>query len=130
MSTSTMVNSTIAGGIERVRYARWRTVLVWGIALALFVLAVGMRLYHLGLPFDRDGYDEGVYWQSLRAMSAGHTLYQQIFYSQFSLDLRSLVAHSGRDGSALHCYPCWACWVHSCWVKRLAAVLARSWHSY
>ena len=27
-------------------------------------------------------YDEGVYWQSLRAMSAGHHLYRQIFYSQ------------------------------------------------
>jgi len=41
-----------------------------------------MRLYHLGLPFDRDGYDEGVYWQTLRSMSAGNTLYKQIFYSQ------------------------------------------------
>jgi 4-amino-4-deoxy-L-arabinose transferase-like glycosyltransferase len=41
-----------------------------------------MRLHDLGLPFDRDGYDEGVYWQSLRAMAAGHALYQQIFYSQ------------------------------------------------
>jgi len=82
MSTSTVVNSSIAGGIGQTRYTRWRTVLVWGIALVLFILAIGMRLYHLGLPFDRDGYDEGVYWQSLRAMSAGHTLYQQIFYSQ------------------------------------------------
>ncbi len=82
MSTSTMLNSTMVGGIGQVRYARWRAVLVWGVALALFFLAVGTRLYHLGLPFDRDGYDEGVYWQSLRAMSAGHTLYQQIFYSQ------------------------------------------------
>src|SRR5207237_4823590 len=41
-----------------------------------------MRLYQLDLPFDRDSYDEGVYWQSLRAMSVGHALYSSIFYSQ------------------------------------------------
>ena len=49
---------------------------------ALLALAVWMRLYNLGQPFDHDGYDEGVYWQTLRSMSAGYTLYQQIFYSQ------------------------------------------------
>jgi 4-amino-4-deoxy-L-arabinose transferase-like glycosyltransferase len=48
-----------------------------------------MRLYDLGLPFDRDSYDEGVYWQSLRAMSAGHPLYSQVFYSQPPLFLLS-----------------------------------------
>ena len=41
-----------------------------------------MRLYNLAAPFDRDGYDEGVYWQSLRAMQAGGSLYHTIFYSQ------------------------------------------------
>lgn len=50
--------------------------------VALFALGGWMRLHYLGLPFDYDGYDEGVYWQSLRAMSAGHTLYQQVFYAQ------------------------------------------------
>ncbi len=51
---------------------------------ALFFLGIGvwMRLRNLGLPFDRDGYDEGVYWQSLRAMGSGYHLYQNIFYSQ------------------------------------------------
>ena len=49
---------------------------------ALIIIAIGMRLYHLGVPFDRDGYDEGVYWQTLRSMSAGNILYKQIFYSQ------------------------------------------------
>jgi 4-amino-4-deoxy-L-arabinose transferase-like glycosyltransferase len=64
------------------RYPRWQTMLFWGVILALVVVAVGMRLYQLGVPFDRDSYDEGVYWQTLRAMSAGHALYGDIFYSQ------------------------------------------------
>ena len=34
--------------------------------------------------------DEGVYWQSLRAMSAGYHLYSQIFYSQPPLFLISI----------------------------------------
>lgn len=49
-----------------------------------------MRLHQLGLPFDRDGYDEGVYWQSLLALSDGHSLYSQVFYSQPPLFLWSL----------------------------------------
>src|SRR5205807_5446057 len=60
----------------------WLTLLFWVAIVALFAIAIGMRLYQLGLPFDRDGYDEGVYWQSLRAMGAGHALYRDIFYSQ------------------------------------------------
>jgi 4-amino-4-deoxy-L-arabinose transferase-like glycosyltransferase len=62
--------------------ANWQTVLLWGAVVVLVAIAVGMRLYHLGLPFDRDSYDEGVYWQTLRSMSAGNTLYRQIFYTQ------------------------------------------------
>lgn len=50
--------------------------------IALFTLACCMRWYTLGVPFDRDSYDEGVYWQSLRSLAQGHTLYTQIFYSQ------------------------------------------------
>ena len=61
---------------------RQQTVLFWGVLVALLAIAFGMRLYGLGLPFDRDGYDEGVYWQTLLSMRAGYTLYQQIFYSQ------------------------------------------------
>ena len=62
--------------------SNWQSIVFWGVVLALIVISIGMRLYHLGLPFDRDGYDEGVYWQTLRSMSAGNILYQQIFYSQ------------------------------------------------
>ena len=63
-------------------YSNRQSIFFWGVVLALIVIAIGMRLYHLGLLFDRDGYDEGVYWQTLRSMSAGNTLYKQIFYSQ------------------------------------------------
>lgn len=61
---------------------RWQRALFWGVLIALLAIAIGMRLYGLGLPFDRDSYDEGVYWQTLLSMHAGYTLYQQIFYSQ------------------------------------------------
>ncbi len=64
------------------QYSNRQNLLFWGVVVALVVIAIGMRLYHLGLPFDRDGYDEGVYWQTLLSMSAGNTLYKQIFYSQ------------------------------------------------
>ena len=60
----------------------WQNILFGLAALVLFALGIWMRIHKLYLPFDRDGYDEGVYWQSLRAMSGGHALYQQIFYSQ------------------------------------------------
>ncbi|MBE3561451.1 MAG: glycosyltransferase family 39 protein [Ktedonobacteraceae bacterium] len=49
---------------------------------AIFAANAWLHMRNLGLPFDLDSYDEGVYWQSLRAMSAGHLLYRDIFYSQ------------------------------------------------
>jgi 4-amino-4-deoxy-L-arabinose transferase-like glycosyltransferase len=61
---------------------RKQNMLFWGALAALLAVAVGMRLYGLGLPFDRDGYDEGVYWQTLLSMRLGYPLYQHIFYSQ------------------------------------------------
>lgn len=61
---------------------RKQNMLFWGALAALLAIAVGMRLYGLGLPFDRDGYDEGVYWQTLLSMRLGYPLYQHIFYSQ------------------------------------------------
>lgn len=82
MSTSTSLGEVALKQKEKNRRTRWPTILFWLVVVALFAAAIGMRLYGLGLPFDRDGYDEGVYWQSLRAMSAGHALYSDIFYSQ------------------------------------------------
>ena len=63
-------------------YSNWQNIIFWSAVVALIIIAIGMRFYHLGVPFDRDGYDEGVYWQTLRSMSAGNILYKQIFYSQ------------------------------------------------
>ncbi len=60
----------------------WQNILFALAALALLGIGIWTRMHKLDLPFDRDSYDEGVYWQSLRAMSGGQTLYQQIFYSQ------------------------------------------------
>lgn len=71
-----------ASHISAKRLPIWPNILVGIIVLACFAVGIWMRLHDLSLPLDRDGYDEGVYWQSLRAMSEGHPLYQQIFYSQ------------------------------------------------
>jgi 4-amino-4-deoxy-L-arabinose transferase-like glycosyltransferase len=46
-------------------------------------------------------YDEGVYWQSLRAMSAGYHLYEQIFYSQPPLFLLSIYPFYKLFGSTI-----------------------------
>src|SRR5579863_8478015 len=82
MAANTISNERLnTGKVARVEHPRWQNVVLWSIVLALVVAAVAMRLYQLGVPFDRDGYDEGVYWQSLRAMGAGFSLYHQIFYS-------------------------------------------------
>jgi 4-amino-4-deoxy-L-arabinose transferase-like glycosyltransferase len=83
MAANAVVNDkTKPGATTPQRLFSWQTILFCVVALALLLLGIWMRLHDLGLPFDRDGYDEGVYWQSLRAMSEGHALYQQIFYSQ------------------------------------------------
>lgn len=81
MMASTVTKNSLKAGEARSKYS-WQMITVSLIAIALLAIAIWTRLHDLGLPFDRDGYDEGVYWQSLRAMSADHPLYQQIFYSQ------------------------------------------------
>jgi 4-amino-4-deoxy-L-arabinose transferase-like glycosyltransferase len=54
----------------------------------LCVLAVVLRL--LPLQSTSTDYDEGVYWQSLRALSAGHPLFTSIFSAQPPFFLLSL----------------------------------------
>ena len=54
-------------------------------AIALVAITLDIRATKLS-----EIYDEGVYWESLRAMSAGHRLYQQIFFSQPPLFLLSI----------------------------------------
>jgi 4-amino-4-deoxy-L-arabinose transferase-like glycosyltransferase len=61
------------------------TVLFFCVAIASAALAIEISVANLSnIP------DEGVYWQSLRAMSAGYLLYEQIFYSQPPLFLMSI----------------------------------------
>ena len=49
--------------------------------MVLFAIAIAMRLHGLGAPQAFD-LDEGVYWETLRAMHAGWTLYRDIYFSQ------------------------------------------------
>jgi 4-amino-4-deoxy-L-arabinose transferase-like glycosyltransferase len=67
--------------------------------VVLLLIALLMRLHTLGVQFDRDSYDEGVYWQTLRALSSGHPLYSDTFYSQppmFILSLFPVYAIAGQ----------------------------------
>ena len=84
MSASIVTTDSVHEGktLRRRSNVLVQNILVSFVALLFFGVAVWMRLRDLGLPFDRDGYDEGVYWQSLRAMGSGYHLYQNIFYSQ------------------------------------------------
>lgn len=102
MSANTIANEGLkTGKAAQTVHPRWQNIVFWGIVLALVIVAIAMRLYQLGVPFDRDGYDEGVYWQSLRAMSAGFTLYHQIFYSQPPFFLLSTYPFFALFGSTL-----------------------------
>lgn len=59
----------------------WRLMLVCLGAVFLFAGALWLLLHNLDVPIARD-YDEGVYWQTLRAMAGGRGLYDPVFYSQ------------------------------------------------
>ncbi|MGO8946466.1 MAG: ArnT family glycosyltransferase [Ktedonobacterales bacterium] len=65
--------SSLVGWFARVPISARLAVLLCVIALALRLLPLG------GIETD---YDEGVYWQSLRAMSNGYPLFTSIFSSQ------------------------------------------------
>src|SRR3989442_3933784 len=69
MSVSTTKHNISTGETKQERrYPQWQTVLLWGVILALVVAAVVMRFYQLGLPFNRNGYDQAVYLQPLLAI--------------------------------------------------------------
>jgi hypothetical protein len=59
--------------------AQWSTYALWA-GYALLALGVALRLWPLSAAAT--DYDEGVYWQSLRAMTQGHPLYTSVFSSQ------------------------------------------------
>ncbi|HEU5348848.1 MAG TPA: glycosyltransferase family 39 protein [Ktedonobacterales bacterium] len=70
-------------------------------AVGACVLALGLALQTLQGPSAE--YDEGVYWQSLRAMANGHTLFGSIFSSQpplFLLSVYPFYTLFGQDLSA------------------------------
>jgi 4-amino-4-deoxy-L-arabinose transferase-like glycosyltransferase len=111
MSVSVTKNDISTGKRRQIKHSPdWQTMLLWGVVVVLVAVAVGMRLYHLGLPFDRDGYDEGVYWQTLRSMSAGNALYLHIFYAQPPFFILSTFPGYVLSGSSL-------------WSARLAIAL-------
>src|SRR5579859_3367864 len=112
MAASTVIDDTAQPPQQQRRRftISWQTIVFYLVALALFALGLWMRLKDLGLPYDRDGYDEGVYWQSLRAMSSGHSLYQQIFYSQPPFFLLSV-------------YPIYAFFGQNLWAARLGIAI-------
>jgi 4-amino-4-deoxy-L-arabinose transferase-like glycosyltransferase len=68
--------------------------------VALLVLALGLFGYQLGMPHARD-YDEGVYWESLRAMSRGHALFGEVYSSQPPLFLPLAYAFYSLFGATL-----------------------------
>jgi 4-amino-4-deoxy-L-arabinose transferase-like glycosyltransferase len=116
MSTSLSLSDDMLGDTQPLqkqtssRFKWLLTLLFWVAVLALVVGAVLTRLYHLGVPFDRDSYDEGVYWQSLRAMLEGQSLYHNIFYSQPPMFLLSV-------------YPGFAVFGGTLWSARFGIVL-------
>lgn len=103
-------NARFSPRSEGATASRWLLLSFWCAVALLLLAALVMRLYHLDLPFDRDGYDEGVYWQSLRAMLDGSKLYSSIFYSQPPLFLLST-------------YPGFALFGGSLWSARFGIVL-------
>ncbi|GCF07473.1 glycosyltransferase family 39 protein [Dictyobacter arantiisoli] len=76
----------------------------------LFIVALLMRLHTLGVQFDRDSYDEGVYWQTLRSLGAGYGLYKTTFYSQPPLFLLSV-------------FPTYLLFGQTIWAARLGIAL-------
>ncbi|MGE5334159.1 MAG: ArnT family glycosyltransferase, partial [Nitrososphaerota archaeon] len=72
---------TIATWIRRISPAGWT-------ALGACLVALALALHTLQGPVA--DYDEGVYWQSLRAMASGHPLFSAVFSSQPPLFLLSV----------------------------------------
>jgi hypothetical protein len=69
------------------------------LVLAVAVVALALRLRPLGAPSTE--YDEGVYWQSLRAMALGHPLFSEVFSSQPPLFLLAIYPFYLLFGSSL-----------------------------
>jgi 4-amino-4-deoxy-L-arabinose transferase-like glycosyltransferase len=110
MTTSTVAQNTTTGKTPVQHGPAWQTLLFVGLVLALFAISLWLRLHDLGVQFDRDSYDESVYWQTLRAMSEGYPLYRQVFYSQPPIFM-------------LATFPIYALFGQTIWAARLGMVL-------
>lgn len=75
------LSAALGAWIARISPAGW-------VAVGACVLALALALQTLQGPAN--DYDEGVYWQSLRAMANGHPLFSSIFSSQPPLFLLSV----------------------------------------
>ncbi len=87
MNSSTGTGRVALSAGRALAWARHVSLEAW-VTTGIGVLALASRLALLGV-FSAE-YDEGVYWQSLRAMAAGHPLYRQVFSSQPPLFLLSI----------------------------------------
>ncbi|MBF6590607.1 MAG: glycosyltransferase family 39 protein [Ktedonobacterales bacterium] len=77
-------------GIRVNEVVAWARRLPWDTRTALGICGVALLLRLLPLGAFSSEYDEGVYWQSLRAMAHGHPLYSQVFSSQPPLFLLAI----------------------------------------
>lgn len=110
MATSTIVKDNEQTGRTARQWLRWQSLLTLLLALAFVAISLWLRLRDLGLPFDRDSYDEGVYWQTLRALSYGHPLYAATFYAQPPMFVLSI-------------FPTYTLFGQTLWAARFGVVL-------
>lgn len=103
------VGRPVAPAPHQLTAGRARFLLAVVAVLALSAVALWSRLHNLGLPFDRD-YDEGVYWQTLRALAAGYSLYDSVFYAQPPFFILSV-------------FPLYALLGQTIWSARLAVAI-------
>ena len=100
MSRPSVASESSSAVSHPARRASWSGALHLA-TLLLLALAFALRLWPLmGRSID---YDEGVYWQSLRAMSEGHPLFSSVFSSQppfFLLALYPFYALLGQNLAA------------------------------
>lgn len=69
--------------------------------LFIFFIFIALIIKNIGLHLDLDGYDEGVYIQTLRSLNGHHQLYTSIFYSQPPIFIQSIYPFYRIFGSSI-----------------------------